>query len=435
MSVSSAESGSPDDGTPIPMPGTYALAAQQADTCAIIGPHGERVTFGELGETVNRLSNALVSLGLKPGDAVATMQRNGPSHFEVILACTQVGLIVVPVNTHLTPAEASYIIGDCGAMAVFATDDLAAFLAPVRDSLPEHLFSVGGPGGERGAEPPFAVGGSVSGWAGYAALVASGSPAPPSARVAGTVMLYTSGTSGRPKGVRRNIPPVDPELVINGTLPFLTRFGFRAYAGVHLVCAPLYHSAPLTFSLHLLHMGHTLVVHEKFDAAAVLAAIDEHRITSTQIVPTHGHRLLGLPAEVKAAHDTSSLEIVLVAGAPFPVHEKEALLDWLGPVVWEYLAATEGVSSIVSPQEAIEHPGTVGHPLPGMVVLLDDDGNEVPPGEAGTIWFQTGLARFEYHGDPEKTATAVREDGSPPSATSAVSTPAVTCTCWTGAAT
>ena len=396
MSVSSAEPGSPDDGAPTPMPGTYALAAQQPDTWAIIGPQGERVTFGELGQTVNRLSHALVGLGLKPGDAVATMQRNGLSHFEVVLACTQVGLIVVPVNTHLTPAEASYIIGDSGAKAVFATHDLAALLAPVRDDLPEHLFSVGG---------------SVPGWADYATLVASGSPAPPAVRVAGMVMLYTSGTSGRPKGVRRNIPPVEPELVINGLLPFLTRFGFRAYEGVHLVCAPLYHSAPLTFSLNLLHMGHTLVVHERFDAAAVLAAITEHRVTSTQIVPTHVHRLLGLPPEVKAAHDTSSLEIVLVAGAPFPVHEKQALLDWLGPVVWEYLAATEGVSSIVSPQEAIEHPGTVGRPVPGMVVLLVVDGKEVPAGEAGTIWFQTGLARFEYHGDPEKTANAVRQDG------------------------
>ena len=241
------------------MPGTYALAAQQADTCAIIGPHGERVTFGELGETVNRLSNALVSLGLKPGDAVATMQRNGPSHFEVILACTQVGLIVVPVNTHLTPAEASYIIGDCGAKAVFATDDLAAFLAPVRDSLPEHLFSVGGPGGERGAEPPFAVGGSVSGWAGYAALVASGSPAPPSARSRAGDAVHL-GHVRPPQGRAAQHSPGQPGTGDQRFLPFLTRFGFRAYAGVHLVCAPLYHSAPLTFSLHLLHMGHTLVV-------------------------------------------------------------------------------------------------------------------------------------------------------------------------------
>jgi long-chain acyl-CoA synthetase len=387
------------------MPGFYAMAAEHPAKCAIIGPRGEQVTFGELGQAVNRLANALAARGLKPGDTVASLQRNGIPHFEVMLAATQVGLYVVPVNTHLTPAEASYIIGDSDAKAVIATGDLAAVLAPVLDSLPEHRFAVGeGAAGELAAA-------DVPGWEDYAAFRDSGAPEPPQDRVAGAVMLYTSGTSGRPKGVRRNIPPVDPELAISGILPFLARFGFRPYGGVHLVCAPLYHSAPLTFSLNLLHMGHTVVVHEKFDAAAVLAAIAEHRVTSSQIVPTHVHRLLGLPEQVRAAHDTSSLEVVLVAGAPFPVHEKRAFLDWLGPVVWEYLAATEGVSSIVSPQEAIDHPGTVGRLTPGMVVLLDDDGTEVPQGEAGTIWFQTGMARFEYYGDPEKTAGAVRPDG------------------------
>lgn len=377
-------------------PGAYAMATERPGTCAIVGPDGQRVTFGELGQTVNRLASALVGLGLRPGDTIASMQRNGIPHFEVILAGTQVGLRVVPVNTHLTPPEASYIISDCGARAIVASADLAAQLEPVAGSLPGHRFTAGG---------------TVPGWADYAALVASGSPEPPAGRVAGTVMGYTSGTSGRPKGVSRAVPPVDPELVIQGIMPFLGRFGFRPYEGVHLVCAPLYHAAPLAFSMNLLHLGHTVIVLEKFDAEGVLAAISEHRVTSTQIVPTHVHRLLGLPPEARAACDTSSLEVVLVAGAPFPVHEKQAALDWLGPVVWEYLAATEGVSSIVSPAEALARPGTVGHPVPGQVLLLDDDGKEVPPGEAGTIWFQTGLARFEYHGDPEKTARSVREDG------------------------
>ena len=383
-------------GPPTAMPGAYAIAAQQPAKCAIIGPHGDRVTFGELGQTVNRLANALVSLGLKPGDTVASLQHNGISHFEVILAATQVGLFVVPVNTHLTPAEASYIISDSAARAVIASHDLAAALDPVRDSLPEHRF---------------AVGEGVPGWDDYAVLCASGAPQPPAERIAGTVMGYTSGTSGRPKGVRRNVPPVEPELVINGILPFLARFGFQPYQGVHLVCAPLYHAAPLTFSLNLLHMGHTLVVHERFDAAAVLAAIEEHRVSSTQMVPTHVHRLLGLPAAVKAARDTSSLEIVLVAGAPFPVHEKQEFLDWLGPVVWEYLPPPRVSPASSARRRPSSTPGPSAIPCRGWSCLLDDDGNEVPPGEAGTIWFQTGLARFEYHGDPEKTAKAVREDG------------------------
>jgi long-chain acyl-CoA synthetase len=385
---------------PDPMPGAWALAAQQPAKCALIGPDGQQVTFGELGERVNQLTAALLRLGLAHGDTVASVQHNGIPHFEVMLAATQAGLYAVPVSTHLTPPEASYIIRDSAARVVIASHDLAARLALVGGDLPEHLIAVGGP---------------VDGWTDYAAALEAGDQilkegGPLADRTAGAVMLYTSGTSGRPKGVQRALWPVSPEMAAGGMLPFLQRFGFHP-GGVHLVCAPLYHSAPMTFSLNLLHMGHSVVILEKFDAEAVLAAITRHEVTSSQLVPTHVHRLLALPPATRAAYDTSSLEVVLVAGAPFPVHEKKAVLDWLGPVVWEYLAATEGVSSIVSPQEASEHPGTVGLPAPGMVLLLDDDGNEVPPGEAGTIWFQTGLARFEYHGDPDKTATSVRDDG------------------------
>jgi long-chain acyl-CoA synthetase len=386
---------------PNPMPGAWALAEQQPGRTALIGPDGQQVTYGELGQRVSRLTSALLGLGLAHGDTVASIQHNGVSHFEVMLAATQAGLYAVPVSTHLTPPEASYIIMDCGAKVVIASRDLAARLAQAATDLPEHLVTVGGP---------------VDGWTDYDALLATGeqllaASGPLAERSAGAVMLYTSGTSGRPKGVQRALWPVSPEIAVSGMLPFLQRFGFRPGEGVHLVCAPLYHSAPMTFSLNLLHLGHAVVILEKFDAEAVLGAIARHRVTSSQIVPTHVHRLLALPAARRAAYDTSSLQIVLVAGSPFPVHEKKALLDWLGPVVWEYLAATEGVSSIVSPREAIEHPGTVGQPAPGMVLLLDDDGNQVPPGQAGTIWFQTGLARFEYHGDPDKTAKSVREDG------------------------
>ena len=204
MPAFSAEPGPQDAITA--MPGAYAIAARQPGTCAIIGPRGDRVTFGDLGRTVNQLTNALVSLGLKPGDTVASVQHNGISHFEVILAGTQAGLVVVPVNTHLTPVEAAYIISDCGAKAVIASHDLAAALAPVRDILPEHLFAAGGPGGERGAEPPLAVSEGVPGWADYAALRESGSPEPPAERIAGTVMGYTSGSPAAPRGCGASPP-------------------------------------------------------------------------------------------------------------------------------------------------------------------------------------------------------------------------------------
>jgi long-chain acyl-CoA synthetase len=209
-------------------PGAYAMAVEQPDKCAIIGPDGSRVTFGELGATANRIANALRDLGLRPGDTVASVQHNGVAHFEVLLAATQIGLYLVPVNVHLTPPEVAYIVADCGAKAVVASSDLAAALAAARDSLPEHRFSVGGP---------------TPGWSDYATLRDSGSGVPPAERVAGLMMGYTSGTSGRPKGVQRPLLPVSPEQMAVGAGLFLAQFGFRPYEGMHLVCAPLYHSA------------------------------------------------------------------------------------------------------------------------------------------------------------------------------------------------
>jgi long-chain acyl-CoA synthetase len=370
------------------------MAVEHPGKCAIVGPDGSRVTFGELSATANRIANTLRDLGLRPGDSVASVQHNGIAHFEVLLAATQIGLYLVPVNVHLTPPEMAYILADCGAKAVVADSDVAAALAPARDGLPGHRFCVGG---------------TTPGWLDYSALRERGSARPPAERAAGLLMGYTSGTSGRPKGVQRPLPPVSPEQAATATSRFLAQFGFRPYEGVHLVCAPLYHSAPGTFSLNLLHMGHTIVVHERFDAEAVLAAIASYRVTSSQMVPTHVHRLLGLAPEVRNAYDLSSLETVLVAGAPFPVRAKQELLAWLGPVVWEYLAATEGIACIVSPQEALKHPGTVGRPT--AIRLLDDDGREVPVGEPGTIWFPAGPGGFVYRGDPEKTAATVHPDG------------------------
>jgi long-chain acyl-CoA synthetase len=374
--------------------GAHAMAAQYPDKCAIVGPDGSRVTFGELGATANRIANTLRALGLRPGDTVASVQHNGIAHFEVLLAATQIGLYLVPVNVHLTPPEVAYILADCGAKAVVASSDLAATLAPARESLPGHRFSVGG---------------TTPGWLDYSALHDRGSARPPAERAAGLLMGYTSGTSGRPKGVQRPLPPVTPEQTAMGTSRFLAQFGFRPREGVHLVCAPLYHSAPGTFSLNLLNIGHTIVVQERFNAEAVLSAIAEYRVTSTHLVPTHVHRLLALPPEIRTGCDLSSLETVLVAGAPFPVRAKQELLAWLGPVVWEYLGATEGIVCVVSPQEALTHPGTVGRPA--AVKLLDDDGREVPAGEPGTVWFPAGPGSFVYRGDAEKTAATVSPDG------------------------
>jgi len=188
-------------------------------------------------------------------------------------------------------------------------------------------------------------------------------------------VMFTSGTTGRPKGVRRELPSLQPEVLIGAAGGALGTFGLRPGHGVHLACSPLYHTAPGYFALNALHVGHSLVLHEIFDAENVLRAVEEYRVTSTHMVPTHVHRILGLPAEARDGYDLSSLETILVAGAPFAHQAKRTLIDWLGPIVWEYLGSTEGMVCSVSPPEALEHPGTVGKPAD--VKILDEAGNEI----------------------------------------------------------
>ena len=374
-------------------PGAYALAVADPGRPAIVAADQTVVTFGQLGEAANRVANALRELGVGAGDAVANLVHNSPAHFEVLLATGQIGVYLVPVNVHLTPPETAYIVADSGAKVVVAHSDLAAALAPVLDQIPAARYAIGEP---------------VAGWRSYAELKAAGAPTPPEDRVAGTMMGYTSGTTGRPKGVRRSLPPIPPELMIGFMSGFVGQFGLQPGRGVHLVVSPLYHAAPANISLQILHLGHTLVVQPKFDAEAALRAIERHRVTSTQMVPTHLHRMLRLPVDVRERFDLSSLEVLLVAGAPFAPEVKRAVLDWLGPVVWEYLASTEGSVCTVSPQEALDHPGTVGKPPD--IRILDPAGEPVPPGEAGTIYFPS-LAHFDYHNDPAKTATAHAVEG------------------------
>ncbi|GAA3389304.1 AMP-binding protein [Cryptosporangium minutisporangium] len=375
-------------------PGAYVLAADDPQRLALVGPDGREVTFGELGEAANRLADAFRARGLGAGDVVATMLHNSVEHFEAVLATTQIGLFQVPINVHLTPEEAAYIVTDSGAKALIAHDDLALGLAPVADQLPVARFAVGTP---------------VAGWADYDVWKAEGSANPPDDRVAGAYLGYTSGTTGRPKGVRREIPPIPPELMITFFGSLLSGFALYPGPGVHLACSPLYHAAPGNIAAQSLHLGHTVVILPKFEPETVLRTIERYRVTSSQLVPTHVHRLLRLPADVRGRYDLSSLTNLLVAGAPFGPETKQAALDWLGPVVWEYLASTEGMVAIASPADARSHPGTVGRPT-SEVRILDDDGEPVPVGEAGRIFFASPSA-FVYHNDPEKTAAAVRPDG------------------------
>jgi len=382
----------PDD---TQLAGAYVMGAKHPDRIALVADDGATTSFGQLLGRSNRLSNAVRALGLRDGDVVAFLLRNEPAFFEVALGVEQAGMYRVPINTHLTPAEVAYIVRDSGARVLVASDDLAGALDPVPDELVEHRFAVGAP---------------VAGWQDYGAWLAAADPGAPACRRAGATMGYTSGTTGAPKGVRRPLTGVVPEELVPVMMNIMMRpFGFRPLDGVHLVMAPLYHSAPNTFAVNSLHLGHTVVLQPRFTAESFLVAVAEHRVTSSHLVPTHFHRLLDLPEPARDAADVTSLEIVISAGAPFPSSLKARALDWLGPVVWEYLGSTEGMVSVISPTEALAHPGSVGRPAD--VKLLGEDGEPVADGEEGLIHFPAGHPPFRYHNAPEKTASTVRADG------------------------
>ncbi|MGP4017540.1 AMP-binding protein [Saccharopolyspora sp. 5N708] len=371
--------------------GFYQRAAAQPDRLAIITPRGVEVTFGELGARVNRISHALRSLGLSSGDVVAAVVHNGVEYFELVLATGQVGLYLVPINYRLAPPEMVYIITDCGARVVVAHAEQAGTLE-VGDGVHRYV-----------------VGGEIDGWLSYSELVAAAPDTLPEERAAGAVMGYTSGTTGRPKGVRRPLSAAAPERSIEAlALANLAGYGVVPGDGVHLVCSPLYHAAPGNFAVWFLHAGHTVVVHERFDAEATLRAIDHHRVTSSHMVPTHFHRMLSLPPGTRSSYDLSSMRVLIHAGAPCPVAVKQQMFEWVGPIIWEYLGATEGLVTRISPDEWLTKPGAVGRPLPGVTVRIrDESGVEQPRGQVGTIYFTA--PEFEYHNNPDATA-AVRED-------------------------
>ncbi len=362
------------------------FAATVPDRPALVDEAGTR-TWSELDGRVNALVRGLRARGVRTGDAIALIARNRAEWVETFAAAQRAGLCLTPVNWHLGPDETEYVVRDCGARAVVLDASVAA-LAPATAS----------------ASVRIAVGGPIEGFDDFEAAIAAESTAPLDDPVRGSIMLYTSGTTGRPKGVAR--PPHDPVATVSEA-----KFtGYRP-GTAHLVTGPLYHTAPLLLSCNVpMHGGATLVVMDQWDPARTLALVEEHRVTHTHMVPTMFHRLLALPDDVRGAADTSSLFAVIHGAAPCPVHVKERMLDWLGPVVWEYYGATEGAATIVDPHTWRRKPGTVGKPEPAEHVKVgDEDGTPLPTGTAGLVWIRSRPEdRFEYHGDPEKTAGAYR---------------------------
>jgi long-chain acyl-CoA synthetase len=360
---------------------------------------GSSRSFGELNDRSNRLLAGLRSLGIGPGDRIAVLTGNTPEFFEVAVAAGHGGITYVPVNSHWTASEIAYVLDDAEVAALVLDDALREAGAAAVGMA--HLA----------ADRVIATGADPGPFRSYDALLAACSGDEPENETAG---FYTSGTTGRPKGVRTVGAGEGRAPVAWGRVGPAIAAAFRMpVGGVQLLCGPAYHTAQWSWTVPLLFAGNTVVIHETFDAERVLRDIDAHGVTGTHLVPTQLVRLLRADPEVRSAFDGSSLAAVWHGAAPCPPEVKRRMIEWWGPIIWEYYGGTEGgVLSSVSSADWLARPGTVGRVAAGYEVrVTDDDGNDVPPGESGVIWFRRSSgAQFEYHNAPEKTA-ASRRDG------------------------
>lgn len=359
----------------------------------IMYPSGTTVTFGELEAEANRLAHLFRSAGLVEGDAVAIIMENGEHMHAVMWAARRAGLYYVPINTHLTAAEAAYIIDNSSAKAIVGSGGLAHLLADLGAELP------------RGLPPLLLIAdGDLDGWQRYPDCAAQLPDTPIDDEIEGDLLQYSSGTTGRPKGIKRaltHLPPAE----VPGLMAALIGFWMRPDA-VYLSPAPLYHTAPSVWSMQTQAAGITTVVLERFDAEGTLDAIQKHRITHGQFVPVMFTRMLKLPEHVRTSYDVTSLERVMHAAAPCPVDIKKQMIDWWGPIIDEYYASSEAIgSTLITAEDWLTHPGSVGKSMMTPLHILDDEGNELPAGEAGEIYFEGG-ADFEYLNDAEKTASS-----------------------------
>jgi len=376
----------------------WQRAEAAPERLALVRPDGRQLTAGALAADVNRLVYGLRARRLADGDVIATLLPNDAPAVTTLLAAMQAGWHHTAINTHLTAPEVAYLLRDSGARA-FVTD------ARFADVAGEAAELAGVP-----ADGRIAVG-DLSGFVPFERVLSGQPTERPTNRLAGQFMQYTAGTTGHPKAVRREIPAIDADALVSALAFNLERYDVTPGGDdVHLVTSPLYHMAPLAFAYFSLHFGHAVVLMQRFDPERTLALIEAHRVTTTHMVPTQFHRLIRLPEDVRRRYDLSSLRNVMHAAAPCPVALKRSIIDWWGPVIYEYYGATEGGGTMVRAQEWLERPGTVGRAWPGAEVrILDDEGRELPAGEIGTVYMKL-LMDFAYKGDPEKTQ-ASRRDG------------------------
>ncbi|MEE2033355.1 acyl-CoA synthetase [Rhodococcus chondri] len=378
-----------------PTPTAHAL--RTPDAPAIIMGEGDVVTYGELDDRSARFASHLRGRGLTTGDHIAILMENSREFLEVSWAAQRSGLYYTAINRHLRPTEVQYILDDSGAAALVTT----ASMSDVIDGLDLSAIDF-----------RICTDGELPGFDDYASILERTDPLPFDECIEGREMLYSSGTTGRPKGIRKPLPgtpygdpTAPPALIAQG----IAARGITA-GSVYLSPAPLYHGSPLVFCMSAQRLGATVVVMERFDPIRCLELIERHRVTYAQFVPTMFVRMLKIDEQERARFDLSSLEEVTHGAAPCPVSVKYRMIEWMGPIIHEYYSGTEDVGATqISCTEWLDHPGSVGRPMQ-KCHIVDEDGDELPPGEVGIVYFDGGRP-FEYHNDPGKTAAVTHPKG------------------------
>jgi fatty-acyl-CoA synthase len=356
---------------------------------------GIHLTWSELDRRSNQIANLLYAQGLRPGDHVALLMENDLKFFEIAWGAMRSGLYLTCINRYLTADEAAYIVNDSGSKALFTSSALATpgDVVSRLDDCP-HRYIKGKP---------------IVGFEPLADAQDAQSVSPLTEEVMGDTMLYSSGTTGQPKGIKRPLTGKPANEGIPG-LDLVNAYGIDSET-IYLSPAPLYHAAPFGYCMRTLALGGQVVMMERFDPEDALRFIEEHRITHSQWVPTMFVRMLKLERSARERFDLSSHRVAIHAAAPCPPEIKHQMMDWWGPILWEYYAGTErNGSTVIGPEEWLAHPGSVGKARSGIIHICDEEGTELPTGESGLIYFEQESRPFEYHNAPDKTDSATHPD-------------------------
>ena len=373
--------------------------SQSAKPALILHPSGVMVSFAELERRANQLAHYFRGAGLREGDTVAAILENNVHVHTVMWAARRSGLYYALINTHLTAAEAAYIVDNSGAKAVIGSRAMRTVCERLAENLPDGLPAM-----------LMIADDELDGWVRYPECVADQPATPIPDEREGDLLQYSSGTTGRPKGIRRELPHLPPDKALNILMPLMNAVGITGDS-VYLSPAPLYHTAPSFWSMVVQSLGGTTVVMEKFDPQGALECIQRYGITHGQFVPAMFVRMLKLPESVRNSYDVSSLQRVVHAAAPCPVDIKKQMIGWWGPIIDEYYASSEAVgASFIPAQDWLTHPGSVGKPLVGVPHILDEKGQELPPGQPGEIYYEGGHS-FTYLKDDAKTSAAHDQHG------------------------